>query len=319
MHEFQIIKNYFTKLSRNNKSALNLNDDVFFDQNKEIVISIDTYNLGTHFINFKYPELVIKKILRSSLSDLICKGVNPKYYFISGSGNKKTFTKNNLNKISKALQEEQQKYGISLCGGDTTFSNKLSFTIISLGYAKKIIYRNKAKLNDDIYISGDLGDSFLGLQILKKKIKVNKLFSKYFIKKYYHPDLQLKLSNCLNKFANTSIDVSDGLFNDLKKLLNKQKISFKLFENKIPISRKLNSLIKQRNLNKIDLISNGDDYQILFTADTKKARIIEKICLDNRVKISKIGKITSGKNQSMIINKKGQQIVPKNSGYVHQF
>ena len=319
MHEFQIIKNYFTKLSRNNKSALNLNDDVFFDQNKEIVISIDTYILGTHFINFKYPELVIKKILRSSLSDLICKGVNPKYYFISGSGNKKTFTKKNLNKISKALKEEQKKYGIILCGGDTTFSNKLSFTIISLGYAKKIIYRNKAKLNDDIYISGDMGDSFLGLQILKKNIKVNRLFSKYFIKKYYLPNLQSKLSKCLNKFANTSIDISDGLFNDLKKLLNKQKLSFKLFENKIPISRKLNSLIKKRNLNKIDLISNGDDYQILFTADTKKARIIEKICLDNRVKISKIGKITSGKNQSMIINKKGQQIVPKNSGYVHQF
>ena len=49
------------------------------------------------------------------------------------------------------------------------FSNKLSFTITSLGYSKKIIYRNKAKLNDDIYVTGNLGDSFLGLQILKKR------------------------------------------------------------------------------------------------------------------------------------------------------
>ena len=127
MHEFELIKKYFSKLSKINKSALNLNDDVFFDRKKGLVISIDTYNEKTHFINFKNPELVIKKVIRSSISDLLCKGVNPKYYFISGSGNKKTFSKKNLSKISLALQQEQNKYGILLCGGDTTFSNRLSF------------------------------------------------------------------------------------------------------------------------------------------------------------------------------------------------
>ena len=164
MHEFELINNYFSKLSKNNKFALNLNDDVFFDNKKGIIISVDTYNVGNHFINFKYPDLVVKKILRSSISDLICKGVQPKFYFISGSGNKKTFSKINLNKISKSLKEEQKKYKIKLSGGDTTFSNKLSFTIISLGYSNKIIFRNNAKLNDDIYVTGNLGDSFLGLK-----------------------------------------------------------------------------------------------------------------------------------------------------------
>ena len=142
MHEFELIKKYFSKLSKINKSALNLNDDVFFDRKKGLVISIDTYNEKTHFINFKNPELVIKKVIRSSISDLLCKGVNPKYYFISGSGNKKTFSKKNLSKISLALQQEQNKYGILLCGGDTTFSNRLSFSITSIGFSKKIIYRN---------------------------------------------------------------------------------------------------------------------------------------------------------------------------------
>ena len=102
MHEFKIIKRYFSKLSKLNYSSLNLNDDVFFDKKKGIVISIDTYNNGSHFLNFKKPELVIKKIIRSSISDLICKGVLPKFYFISGSGNKKTFSKRNLSKISKS-------------------------------------------------------------------------------------------------------------------------------------------------------------------------------------------------------------------------
>ena len=116
MHEFELINNYFSKIAKKNKSALNLNDDVFFDKKRGVVISVDTYNIGTHFINFKSPDLVIKKILRSSISDLICKGVKPKFYFVSGSGNKKTFTKKNLYKISKSLKSEQNKFNIVLCG-----------------------------------------------------------------------------------------------------------------------------------------------------------------------------------------------------------
>ena len=163
MHEFDIIKKYFLKLSLNNKSALRLNDDVFFDKSKKLVVTVDTYEKGVHFINFKKPELVIKKILRSSLSDIICKGVKPKYYFISASGNNISFSKTNLLKISKSLREEQKKYNIHLCGGDTTRSKKLSFTIICIGFANKIILRNNTKLNDDIYVTGNLGDSFIGL------------------------------------------------------------------------------------------------------------------------------------------------------------
>ena len=67
MYEIQLINKYFSRLSRKNKSSLNLNDDVFFDKKKSLVISIDTYNQGTHFLDFKNPELVIKKIIRSIL------------------------------------------------------------------------------------------------------------------------------------------------------------------------------------------------------------------------------------------------------------
>ena len=201
------------------------------------MISIDTYNDKIHFIDFNKPDLVIKKIIRSSISDLICKGVQPKFYFISGSGNKKSFSNNNLLKISKSLKQEQKKYGIFLCGGDTTFSNKLSFSITSVGYSKDIIYRNKAKINDDIYVTGNLGDSFIGLQILKKKIKFNKKINDYFINKYYKPDIQLNIAKKLLSFANSSIDISDGLISDLEKMLNMQNYSYEITEKKIPISK----------------------------------------------------------------------------------
>ena len=319
MHEFDLINNYFFKIAKKNKSALNLNDDVFFDKKRGVVISVDTYNLGTHFINFKSPDLVIKKILRSSISDLICKGVKPKFYFISGSGSKNTFTKNNLLKISNSLKSEQNKFKIDLCGGDTTFSNKLSFTITSLGYSNKIIYRNKAKSNDDIYVTGNLGDSYLGLKALSNKVKFKNKDKLFFVDKYYKPELPLNLTKYLFKFANSSIDVSDGLIDDLAKMINKQCLSFHLFKNKIPVSNKLSNLIKKQRLNKINLISNGDDYQVLFTADIKKARIIQKASKTTGIKITKIGKIVSGKGRSLIFNEKGKQIQAKSKGYIHRF
>ena len=319
MHEFDLIRKYFSKLSKFNKYSLDLNDDVFFDKKKSLVISIDTYNEGTHFLDFKKPELVIKKIIRSSISDLICKGVLPKYYFISGSGNKKTFTHKNLSKISISLKQEQDRYGIFLCGGDTTFSNKLSFSITSVGYSKNIVYRNKAKYNDDIYVSGNLGDSFIGLKILQNKIKTNKKLKKYFVKKYFEPEIHIKLAKELLKFANSSIDISDGLIDDLRKMLNKQKLSYKIFEEKIPVSRNLNTYLKTNNLKKLNFISNGDDYQILFTACVDKSRIIKSTSKKLGIKISKIGKIRRINEKPVIIDKKGKLLLIKSSGYIHQF
>ena len=319
MGEFELIKKYFSKLSKSNKSSLNLNDDVFFDKKKGLVISVDTYNQGSHFLNFEKPELLIKKVIRSSISDLICKGVQPKFYFISGSGNKKYFSKNNLSKISKSLTQEQKKYKIFLCGGDTTFSNMLSFSITSVGYSKSIIYRNTAKCNDDIYVTGNLGDSFAGLQILKSKIKLKKKNEEYFINKYFLPDIQINLSKKLFKFANTSIDLSDGLISDLEKMINKQNLSYTLNGENIPISKNLAKLIKIKKLNKYNFISKGDDYQILFTANSNKTRIILDTSKNLGIKITKIGKIISGRKKSNIIGQKGKQIMVKSKGYTHQF
>ena len=125
------------------------------------------------------------------------------------------------------------------------FQIKLSFSITSVGYSKNIVYRNKAKYNDDIYVTGNLGDSFVGLKILQNKIKTNKKLKKYFVKKYFEPEIQIKLAKELLKFANSSIDISDGLIDDLRKMIIKQKLSYKIFEEKIPISRNLNTYLKK--------------------------------------------------------------------------
>ncbi|MDC0215698.1 thiamine-phosphate kinase [Candidatus Pelagibacter sp.] len=319
MNEFNIIKDYFSILSNKNSSSLNLNDDVFFNKKKNLLISVDTYIEGVHFLNFKKPDLVIKKIIRSSISDIICKGGSPKYYFISASGNKKNFTKSNLSKIMKSINTEQKKYKIFLSGGDTVFSNKLSFTITSVGFAKNIIYRNKAKINDDIYVTGNLGNSYLGLLCLKNKIKITSILKKYFINHYYKPDIKFKLFDKLKLFANTSIDISDGLFADLDKMINIQNLSYKIKLSDVPISMNLYEVLKNKELLKINYISKGDDYQILFTATESKRRVIKEISSKLNLKITKIGKILNKTEKKSIVDVNNQVINVKNKGYFHKF
>ena len=320
MNEFAIIQKYFKKLTYNNPSALNLNDDVFFDKKNNVVVSTDTYVEGIHFLNFKNPDLVIKKIIRSSISDLYCKGVKPKFIFIGASGNNISFSKKNLDLLYKSLNQEQKKYKFKLSGGDTTNSNKTTFTITSLGYSKKIVQRNKCKNNDDIYVTGNLGDSYLGLLLLKKKLSIrNTKKRKYFIKKYYMPDLPTKISSKLLKFASSSIDISDGLLSDLAKLINTSKLYFRLDLKKVPISSKLKTYLAMTKKKKINFISKGDDYQILFTSSKFNRRLIKSLFKQMNQKVTLIGNLTNEIKSNQIIYNRNLLKHRNNEGYSHNF
>ena len=319
MNEFELIKNYFQKLSKKNPAAKKLNDDVFFDKKNNLVVSIDTYNEGIHFPKFKFPDLIIKKVIRSSISDLICKGVKPKYFFLSGSGNKKKFSKKNLKLISKSINQEQRKYNLKLSGGDTTNSKKVSFSITTIGYSKKIIERNNAKLNDDIYVTGNIGDSFLGLKVIKNNLNISSKLKKHFFNQYYSPNLPFKIYKKLHIFANSSMDISDGLLSDMCKLINKQKLSFLIDVNKIPISNSLKMYLNRYNKKKIKYLFNGDDYQILFTAPSKKRNLIKLIAKKMNQKITIIGKINNFyKNNSIKLDNKAHNL-SNFKGYSHKF
>ena len=319
MNEFKIINDYFKILSKKNPAAKKLNDDVFFDKKIGMVVSMDTYNSNTHFKGFKYPQLIIKKIIRSSLSDLICKGVTPKYYFLSGGGNKNVFTKKNLNLISKSLKEEQKKYSIKIGGGDTVYSKIPSFTVTVIGFSEKIVERNNAKINDDIYVTGNLGDSFLGLKLINKRNKLKSKLKKYFINKHYCPDIPYHFSKKLKNFANTSIDISDGLISDLEKLINNQKLYFNINLKDIPISNELRNYLIKTNKNKKDFVFNGDDYQILFTSSTKNRSLIRAFAKKMNQKISIIGKINNDYKKNLLNMDNKSLKLAKYQGYSHKF
>ena len=117
--------------------------------------------------------MIIKKVIRSSISDIISKGVSPKYLLISFSGTKSNFSNKNIKKIVNSINQEKKKFKFSLIGGDTSNSIKSSFTICVFSYTKKIISRKRCLNKDDIYVTGNIGDPFVGLCILKNKIKTS--------------------------------------------------------------------------------------------------------------------------------------------------
>ena len=319
MNEFKIISNYLQKLTKNNPSAIELNDDVFFNKKKKLVISVDTYNQKIHFLDFKKPYLVIKKVLRASISDIVSKGAYPKYFFLSASLKKNSLNKRKLNEIIKSLKEEQKMYNIKLSGGDTTRSNTNSFTVMTVGFSNKIVKRNNCKLNDDIYVTGNIGDSYVGLCLLKKKlININNNLKKYFTKKYYLPDVPIKLCKYINKYANSSIDVSDGLFDDMSKLLNKQKLNYIIYLDKIPVSKNFQSIIQNLGLNKLNYISKGDDYQTIFTAPKSARSHIINISKKVNQKITLIGCISNISRNKLVIGKKSINPIDF-KGYSHKF
>ena len=102
-------------------------------------------------------------------------------------------------------------------------------------------------------------------------------------------------------------------------MINRQNLSYTINYDDIPISKHLMKLINSNKLDKSNFISNGDDYQVLFTANPQKEEIIFNTSKDLGIKITKIGKINSSINNSRIINQKGKQILLKNKGYIHQF
>jgi len=318
MNEFSIISKYLKPLSEKNVSSLNLSDDIFYEKKKKIAISLDTYVQDVHFISSD-PKLFLKKIIRSSLSDLYCKGVKPNSYFLSFSINKNLATDIWLKKVNQILKSEQKKFKIMLAGGDTTKSTKLTITIVVLGNCKnKPVFRKGSKPNDDIYVTGNIGDSFLGLCILKKKFDFGKL-NKFFLKSFYEPNIPIKLQPHLYKVAKSSIDISDGILQDLNHLCSFKKLGATIDLKSMPLSTQCKILINNNKINIRDIFSQGDDYQFLFTSDLANRNKIKKLSKRLNIKITKIGKINKNKT---IYFKYKNEIFDASSikkGYTHNF
>jgi len=196
-----------------------------------------------------------------------------------------------IKKFSNKLLYLQNKFNIFLLGGDIGSTHQIHISANFFGYVKKnlIIKRETPKLGDSIWVTGNLGESYIGLLARQNKIKINTRLRKYFINKYLFPTPCMIGSNIVN-FTNCAIDISDGFFGDLSKLLNK-KLGADLSFSEIPISKNTKYLIDQKIVDPYLLLNSGDDYQLLFTSLKKNDYQIKNIAKKNNYTVSMLGKI----------------------------
>ena len=296
--EQYIINKYLRKLHFKKKETFDFKNDASFlkiPKNKQIVITNDSILEEIDFFINDPPESIANKIITYNLSDISSMGAYPYAYTLSLCLPKK-INDNWLNKFTKRLFFLQKKYNFFLIGGDLSKSKKIIISSSFFGFVPKgkIINRTGSLKKHDIWVTGNIGESTIGLNVRKKNIKVNHVFKKYFLNKYLYPN-HFSLGHKIINYASSAIDISDGFYGDLLNLVMQKNIGASIKSDLMPFSKKTRELIDKKIVNLNLLLSSGDDYQLIFTSHSKNSLKIKRIAMKNNIKITKVGKIIDKK------------------------
>jgi len=296
LSEKNIIDKFFKRLNFQKFETFNFeNDGAFINipKNYKTIVTTDTIVENVDFFSGDPPESIAQKIFCVNLSDLSAMGSLPKFYTLNISINSKiNFIW--LKKFTNRLLKLQKIYKIYLLGGDISKSKEISITATFFGQAKlkNILSQKKCQLGDDIWVTGNLGNSYIGHRLfINPDLKIDQKNTYSFKKDYLYPN-PCMFGYVASKFINSAIDLSDGLYGDLNKILN-EKYGAKIIIKSIPISNKLKKiLLSNKSLINLDnILTWGDDYELLFTSKNKYRSKLMNLSKKNNIKLSKIGSI----------------------------
>ncbi len=309
--EFEIIERYFKKKMK--QTALGVGDDaamIHVRNNYQLAISSDMLIENIHFLKNTNPSHLGWKSLAVNLSDIAAMGATPKWATLSISLPKINHAW--LKKFSKGFFKCADKFGIDLIGGDTT-KGPLSISITIMGESKKdeALLRSGAKINDDIWVTGQLGLASMGLANLQGQLKLPPRIKMKCIRALEIPTPKTFLGSYLSRYANSCIDISDGLIQDLKHILKASKVGASLLLNDIPCEKFIHTS-KQYQF----VLNGGDDYELLFTAAKKNRPFIKKIAKKTNTPVTMIGNIRKKKALN-ILSEQGKSIKFNPKGFDH--
>ncbi len=235
--------------------------------------------------------------------------------------------------IAKGLKKVADVFGVSLIGGDSVKTkDKLCFSLTIFGETAKgkSLKRSGAKAGDLIFVSGNIGDAFLGLQLLQEKIicqnkniykNIDKNNYKYLISRHLHPTPRIKLGmDLIKQNCKSAIDISDGFLADLKHICEASKLDAIVNQDLIPISKAAKFCLTQnKDIALIQLFSGGDDYELIFTVAKKDRQKIINLGEKLGVKITQVGYLQKPKNKPKIFLKdqNNQEIKISQFGWQH--
>ena len=241
MGEFDLIKRYFSRKSLQNGVSLSVGDDcaiTSIPSGYQLAITTDTLVEGTHFLPSISPADLAYKSVAVNLSDLAAMGATPTWMSLALT--LPEIKEAWLAEFSQSLFAILDRYGVSLIGGDTT-KGPLSITLTAQGFLPKNqgLFRHQAKVGDWIFVSGFLGDSAAGLDLLLQNRKIENESDRYFIQRHLHPTPRVELGLALRSFSCCALDISDGLLADLEHILERSQVGAEIYLENLPLSHHL--------------------------------------------------------------------------------
>ena len=328
--EFGLIKHLTEKIKLHNPSSLKgVGDDaaVLDYKDKRVLVTTDLLLEGIHF-DLTYTPLkhLGYKAAVVNFSDIYAMNGQPKQITVS-LGVSKRFSVEDLEEIYAGIYLACEKYGVDLVGGDTSASLTgltISITCIGEGEEGKIVYRNGAKANDLICVTGDLGSAYMGLQLLEREKMVfsNHLENiqpdfeekKYILQRQLKPEARKDIIDALRKkgiVPSAMMDISDGLSSELIHICSQSNTGCRIYEDKIPIHYEAAVMAEELNMNLVTAALNGgEDYELLFTVsldDYEKIIPIEGVAI--------IGHITTPELGLNLVGREGEEIGLKAQGW----
>jgi len=284
------------------------------------LVTTDLLIEDIHFeLTWTDPFHLGRKALFVNLSDIAAMGGIPKYFLIS-LGVPKDLPLPFISLFYRGLKDGAKRFGVDLIGGDTSLSKKIIINICLLGEGKKgsLLFRSGARIGDDLFVSGTLGDAALGLKILQKNGLRGRL--KGLIKKHLSPSPRIQLGQALarNHWATAMIDVSDGLLIDTNHLLEESGVGARIWEDRIPLSKLYQKWIHSFSKSPYQFaLSGGEDYELLFTAPPEMRKRISHLALSLKIPITQIGKIFPKREGLHLVGKDGKEYSPSRLGFEH--
>jgi thiamine-monophosphate kinase len=300
--EFELIARLSAGIHLSRRTILGIGDDcaVVSRPRGQLLFTIDSIVEKVHFdLRWGAPEALGARGLEVNLSDIAAMGGRPTACVVN-LGVREGIRSRTLERIYSGLRDAAREASTDIVGGNITRARELSITIALFGEAGSgVMRRDAARVGDEIFVTGTLGDAAIGWRILagKLKPKKNRAAMKYLVERFLNPQAQLFAGQRLAMLRPTpaAIDVSDGLMQDLGHILERSGVGAEIDASRIPVSPAYRALMGD------DLrpaLTGGEDYELIFCV--KRGHSETELSRRLRVSVHRIGKIVRGKRLKVI-------------------
>ena len=327
--EFGLIKHLTERFKNINESTIKgVGDDaaILDYKDKQILVTTDLLLEGVHFDLVYVPlKHLGYKAAVVNFSDIYAMNGQPKQITVS-LGVSRRFSVEDLEELYAGIEMACKAYGVDLIGGDTSASlTGLTISITCIGEAQKdkIVYRNGAKANDLICVSGDLGSAYMGLQLLEREKIVFSANSEaqpdfegkdYILQRQLKPEARKDIIKALADkgiVPTSMMDISDGLSSELMHICSQSNVGCRIYEDKIPINYQAAVMAEELNMNIVTAALNGgEDYELLFTVAMED---YDKIVTMDGVGI--VGHMTKSELGLHLVGREGEEIELRAQGW----